>query len=285
MVKEATGRELNLGGEINLAVGFSPALVVTDNTLANASWGSQPQMVKIDELQAQVGLLPLLARDVKLRYIGLRGVDVLLETDKTGHANWYFSPKDSSAGKTGTFKLHNLDIDKIRIDKLEATYKETKISGNLHIDPGSPPQVATNFLVQGLNLGEFLKESGKSDQVRGIVDIAAHGKSSGDSVSSLMAHLDGAFGAVMGPGYLTKYLDLLSMDLFTKIIPFWGRNKKADEINCAVVQFDIKKGVAVSKAFVFDSQNWGFPGELPIFFLTGSVEPIRVLHRRWSAYT
>ena len=105
MVKEAAGRELNLGGEINLAVGFSPALVVTDITLANASWGSQPQMVKIDELQAQVGLLPLLARDVELRYIGLRGVDVLLETDKTGHANWYFSPKDSSAGKTGTFKL------------------------------------------------------------------------------------------------------------------------------------------------------------------------------------
>ena len=58
----------------------------------------------------------------------------------------------------------------------------------------------------------------------------------------------------MGPGYLTKYLDLLSMDLSTKVIPLWGRNKKADEINCAVVQFDIKNGVAVSKAFVFDSQ-------------------------------
>ena len=142
----------------------------------------------------------------------------------------------------------------LSIDKLEATYKKTKISGNLHIDPGSPPQVATNFLVQGFNLGEFFKETGKSDQVRGIVDIAAHGKSSGDSVSSLMANLNGAFGAVMGPGYLTKYLDLLSMDLSTKVIPFWGRNKKADEINCAVVQFDIKNGVAVSKAFVFDSQ-------------------------------
>ena len=66
---------------------------------------------------------------MELRYIGLRGVDVLLETDKTGRANWYFSPKDSPAGKTGTFKLHNLDI-KIRIDKLEATYKETKKSGS-----------------------------------------------------------------------------------------------------------------------------------------------------------
>jgi uncharacterized protein involved in outer membrane biogenesis len=138
----------------------------------------------------------------------------------------------------------------LSIDNFEATYKETKITGNLHIDSGSPPRVATNFLVQNFNLGEFLKETGKRDQVRGIVDIAAHGKSSGDSMSSLMAHLNGSFGAVMGPGYLTKYLDLLSMDLADKVIPFWGHYKKADEINCAGVQFDIKNGDAVSKAFV-----------------------------------
>ena len=58
----------------------------------------------------------------------------------------------------------------------------------------------------------------------------------------------------MGPGYLTKYLDLLALDLSQKVIPIWGRHKKADEINCAVVQFDIKKGVATSTAFVFDTQ-------------------------------
>jgi uncharacterized protein involved in outer membrane biogenesis len=48
MVKDATGRELNLGGEINLAIGFSPSLVVTDIALSNASWGSQPQMIEIE---------------------------------------------------------------------------------------------------------------------------------------------------------------------------------------------------------------------------------------------
>jgi len=150
-----------------------------------------------------------------------------------------------------SLKLEDSDFS---IDKLEATYKQTKISGNLNINPGAPPRVATNFLVQSFNLGEFLKETGKSDQVRAIVDIAAHGKSSGDSVSSLLANLDGAFGAVMGKGFLTKYLDLLAVDLSTKVIPIWGRHKKADEINCAVVQFDIKEGVATSNAFVFDSQ-------------------------------
>jgi len=150
-----------------------------------------------------------------------------------------------------SLKLENSNLS---IDRLEATYKKTKISGNLNIHPGSPPRVATHFLVQSFNLGDFLKETGKSDQVRAIVDIAAHVKSSGDSVSSLMANLNGAFGAVMGPGYLTKYLDLLAVDLAQKVIPIWGSHKKAGEINCAVVQFDIKKGVVTSQAFVFDTQ-------------------------------
>jgi uncharacterized protein involved in outer membrane biogenesis len=147
-----------------------------------------------------------------------------------------------------------LEDSNLSIEKLEATYKQTKISGNLHLDSGSPPQVATKFLVQNFDLGNLLKEAGVSDKVRAVVDIAAHGKSRGDSVHSLMANLDGSIGAVMGKGFLTKYLDLLSTNLSQMVIPIWGSHKKAGEINCAVVQFDIKKGVATSQAFVFDTQ-------------------------------
>jgi uncharacterized protein involved in outer membrane biogenesis len=157
-----------------------------------------------------------------------------------------------------TLKLEDSDFS---IDRLEATYKKTKISGDLHINAGTPSQVATHFLVQNFNLGDFLKETGKSDQIRAIVDIAAHGKSQGNSGNSLMANLNGAFGAVMGPGFLTKYLDLLSVDLSQKVIPIWGSHKKAGEINCAVVQFDIKNGVAASRAFVFDTQIGVLNGE------------------------
>ena len=148
-------------------------------------------------------------------------------------------------------KLEEGEFD---IDKLEATYKGTKISGNLHIKHGSPSRVATNFLVQNLDLGGLLRETGVNDQVQGNVDIAAHLNSSGDSVQSLMADLDGSIGAVMGEGFLTHYLDLLSIDLSKKVIHFWGRHEKADQIQCAVVQFDIKDGVAVSRAFVFNTQ-------------------------------
>ena len=165
-----------------------------------------------------------------------------------------------------------LEDSNLSINKLEATYKKTKISGNLHIDPGSPPQVVTNFLVQNFNLGDFLKETGKSDQVRAIVDIAAHGKSRGDSVQSLMANLDGSVGAVMGNGFLSKYLDLISVDLTKKARLFWGRHKKADQIKCAVVQFDIKDGVATSRAFVFNTQIGLLTGEGKINLGTERVD-------------
>jgi len=160
--------------------------------------------------------------------------------------------KDASL-KFGHLALKLEDGDLI-IDRLEATYKQTKISGSLNINPGAPPRVTTHFLVQGFNLGDFLKETGKSDQVRAIVDIAAHGKSSGYSVQGLMSGLDGSIGAVMGEGYLTNYLNLISFNLALKAREFWGRHEKGDQIKCAVVQFDIHKGIADSRAFVFDTQ-------------------------------
>jgi hypothetical protein len=171
----------------------------------------------------------------------------------------------------GHFTL-TLENSKLSVDKLEATYKQTKISGNLHLDSSSPPQVATNFLVQNFDLGNLLKETGVSNQVRAIVDIAAHGKSRGDSVHSLMANLDGSIGAVMGKGFLTKYLDLISVDLTKKARLFWGRHKKGDQIKCAVVQFDIKKGVATSKAFVFNTQIGLLTGEGEINLGTEQVD-------------
>jgi uncharacterized protein involved in outer membrane biogenesis len=150
-----------------------------------------------------------------------------------------------------TLKLEDSDF---KIDKFEATYKQTKISGKLQINYGSPTRMATNLLVQNFDLGGLLKETGVNDQVQATVDIATHLKSQGDSVHSLMANLDGSIGAVMGAGYLVKYLDMLSVDLSDKVFHVWKHPKNADQIKCAVVQFDIKSGVATSQAFVFNTR-------------------------------
>jgi len=147
-----------------------------------------------------------------------------------------------------------LTDSELSIDTLEAVYKGAKTSGYAHVYPGSPPTIATKFLVQNFDLGGFLKETGASDEVEGHLDIAADLKSRGDSVNTLMARLDGTAGAVMGKGYVSKYLDLLGMDLSRKVIQFWGSNKDAGRVRCGVIEFDIKNGLATSQAFVFDTE-------------------------------
>ena len=49
--KEATGRELTLGGDIHLKIGLTPALVMENVSFQNAPWGSRPDMAKNQTLR------------------------------------------------------------------------------------------------------------------------------------------------------------------------------------------------------------------------------------------
>ena len=147
-----------------------------------------------------------------------------------------------------------LDAGDLRVDKLEATYQGAKVSANLNLTAGTPSTVALRFLVQGFDLGRFLKETHTSQDVEGQVDLAADLKSRGNSRHRLMANLDGITGAVIGKGYVPRFLDLLAQDLSRRVIPIWGRHKKAGELNCGVIQFTNKEGIGTSDAFLFDTQ-------------------------------
>ncbi len=154
--------------------------------------------------------------------------------------------------------LENGDLN---VDDLQANYKQTRISGNFHLYSDSPPRVAAKFLVQDFDLGGLLRELRISQEVRSHLDIAVDVNSRGGSPHDLMAALNGSVGAVMGKGYLTRYLDLLSVGLSRKVVQFWGKHKKGGEIRCAVVQFDVKNGIATSRAFVFDTEAGVLAGE------------------------
>lgn len=176
-----------------------------------------------------------------------------------------------------------LEDSDLNVDTLQATYNQTRISGNFHIYPESPPRVAVKFLVQDFDLGGLLRELRVSEQVRSHLDIAVDVKGSGGTMHDLMAGLDGSVGAVMGEGFLTGYLDLLAVDLSKKVIPFWGHHQKTGEIRCAVVHFDISKGIATSRAFVFDTQVGVLTGEGDINLGTEQVNFLLVPEPRYPS--
>ncbi len=97
-VKELTGRDLTLGGNIKLDISLVPALTVQDLALSNASWGSRPQMLTVKRAELEVKLLPLLSGKLVVRRLILTEPDLLIETDKNGHSNLDLGRPQSGPG-------------------------------------------------------------------------------------------------------------------------------------------------------------------------------------------
>jgi uncharacterized protein involved in outer membrane biogenesis len=129
-VKDDTGRELTLGGDISLKIGFTPALVVKDVSFQNVSWGSQPELAKIKRFEIKVRLFPLLSRRIEVKRLILIEPEILFETDISGKSNLAFETtkkQDPTKGKdetkaAGNWKLSALTFNELQIEKGRITY-------------------------------------------------------------------------------------------------------------------------------------------------------------------
>jgi uncharacterized protein involved in outer membrane biogenesis len=129
-VKDNTGRELTIGGDISLKIGFTPALVVEDVSFQNASWGSKPELAKIKQFEIKVRLLPLLSRRIEVKRLILMEPEILFETDNSGKSNFAFETakkQDLTKGKEETevadkWKLSELTFNELQIEKGRITY-------------------------------------------------------------------------------------------------------------------------------------------------------------------
>ncbi|MGH0038071.1 MAG: AsmA family protein [Myxococcota bacterium] len=91
-VKEATGRDLAVDGEVRLHIGLRPGVGVEGVRFQNADWGERPDMVEVGRFEVQLALWPLLFRRVEVERIVLSDAVIWLEVDETGRANWTFEP-------------------------------------------------------------------------------------------------------------------------------------------------------------------------------------------------
>jgi len=87
-VKEATGRDLRIDGEISLSL-FPPIAVSVENVgFANAPGATAPEMATIDRLDVALQILPLLSGEVAIDRFILEKPVINLEIDEQGRPNW-----------------------------------------------------------------------------------------------------------------------------------------------------------------------------------------------------
>lgn len=119
----ATGRDVQIDGDISFAVLPSPALTAEKITLANTSGGAARDMATVDALDVRVGLWPLLLGRVEVRSIVLVRPIIALEVLQDGRRNWDFSKQDASAPAQGG---RDVQVDHFAVKDGTLTYEDLR---------------------------------------------------------------------------------------------------------------------------------------------------------------
>ncbi len=131
VVEGATGRELRVAGDLRIKLLPVPSLEANEVTFANAPWASQPDMVRVKRVRAELALSPLLTGRIVVRRFVAIEPQVFLETDADGRGNWQFGEAGDSSAETGGASgvpLEELDIivGKVRIEKAGLAFLDGK---------------------------------------------------------------------------------------------------------------------------------------------------------------
>lgn len=98
----ALDRRVSVGGAVRLGLWHGgPKIVLEDVRLANAAWGTKPEMLKIGRLELRARLRPLFSDRIAIRELVLDRVEALIETRDDGVSN---RPRPGAlGGKVGLF--------------------------------------------------------------------------------------------------------------------------------------------------------------------------------------
>jgi hypothetical protein len=92
-LEAATGREVRLSGDLDLALGFQPRVTLGEVRLGNAAWAEAPNLLRAEHMEAELALLPLLWGNLRLRRFVLDQSEIHLELDADGRKNWQVDKK------------------------------------------------------------------------------------------------------------------------------------------------------------------------------------------------
>ena len=170
-VSELAGRRVSLQGELDLNLGRTTSVVISDIALANASWASEPEMLSIERVEAQIELAPLLRGEIRIPRFHVQGVRARVETDQDGVGNWVMArPQvdgDAPAADRGPGDLSLPWLGDVQLSGIEVIYLDGQTGQRVstvldHVRLGADtPQTPTEFDVKGRVNDEPVEINGK----------------------------------------------------------------------------------------------------------------------------
>ncbi|MDM0035073.1 AsmA family protein [Variovorax sp. J22P271] len=113
-VTTATGRAFRIDGELTLHLLPRLTIDATQVALANAEWGTEPDMLRARHIGFEIDLRELLSGIVRIRSVDIEGGELRFESDGSGRYNWRLA---AAAGGGGPGRA----VPQISLDRLAAT--------------------------------------------------------------------------------------------------------------------------------------------------------------------
>lgn len=94
---EATGRKIQIDGNLQGEFSLVPRIRIERIRIANADWAKDPEMASIGIISLQIRLLDLLRGRIVLPDLVIENAKILLEKNERGDPNWKFGPSVAGA--------------------------------------------------------------------------------------------------------------------------------------------------------------------------------------------
>ena len=144
-VQNATGRELNIEGDLSLSLFPWLGLSLGETRLSNAAGeGVEKDFARVESVDINVKLLPLLQQRIEMKTLHLRGLRVNLSRTADGRSNWgdllrpstddISQPAKSSAGESEAKPALMLAIGGINIEDAQIVWDDRQTGQRIEID-------------------------------------------------------------------------------------------------------------------------------------------------------
>ena len=132
-VKDATGRELTIAGNIEFELGLRPVLVVEDVSLQNASWSSEPNLARVKRLEVQIAVLPLILGKFDFAHLVLVNPNVIVEFNRAGTSNFSFDTPPGEEPDDSEIPPPPLIFSDVLIENGRFTFKDAQSDFNFTV--------------------------------------------------------------------------------------------------------------------------------------------------------
>ena len=200
---EKTGRELVIGGDIELKFGWPrPRVHAGAVSFANPAWAREKQMVAAEAVELEIDLPQLLLRNIVFPEVRLERPVVFLEQGSGGRKNWLLDVNQQD--EQARIRIDRLTLDHGRLGYDDPAQK-TSIRSKLSTSYTQPAGAGVTFTAQGQYKGLPLKAHGNGGTVLGLRDES--------TPYPLKADLTVGHTGVKVDGTITSLLKFTAMDM------------------------------------------------------------------------